>query len=153
MEHCNANGQGSWYSTSHIPTSFVAQEVKRDLTKLKDDTTAINTRIDRNVELLTALIDIGRGKQSLKESMGISRLTFFATAFIPASTVAAILGIEEPFAPGSSRFWIFLILAIPVTIIAFSVIYAENIKACYLGIQTALFAKPVKREKQILMEV
>ena len=58
-------------------------------------------RIDKNISLLTALVAIGEGKQQLEESHDIVRLSIFATVFLPFSTIAATLGMQGNYAPGS----------------------------------------------------
>lgn len=146
-EHCESNGLESWNYNPGQSRSDVHEELERDFEELLSRIHKMETRIDKNIVLLTALVNIGGGKQSLDESRGITRLTLFATTFIPASTVATILGIEQPFSPGSSAFWIFGAVAIPLTIAAFGIVFIETIKMWVLGAWGS--SVPVSKKRKI----
>jgi Mg2+ and Co2+ transporter CorA len=76
---------------------------------------ATSQRMEKNIRLLTALVAIGEGKQSLVENHGIARLSLLAMVFLPFSSVATILGIQGTFAPGEGKFWLFWVVAIALT--------------------------------------
>jgi Mg2+ and Co2+ transporter CorA len=82
-------------------------------------------RIEKNINLLTALVAIGEGKQALDENHGVARLNLLATVFLPFSTVAAILGMQGNYAPGAEIFWLFWAVSIPLTgfIVGISALY------------------------------
>lgn len=149
-EQCRTGGQRSWHPVPGVvPRSETSQDLERDFEKLQFDTRAMETRIDKTIDILAALIDIGGGKQSLIESKGISRLTLFATTFIPASTVATILGIEQPFAPGAAAFWVFWAVAIPLTVAAFGIVYSASLQN-YLGlVRTSQLTIPKRVRRSI----
>lgn len=125
-EQCSSRGQKSWATA---PPSEVGIEHSNDVEgdfiflQAKNERTA--QRIERNINLLTALVAIGEGKQALDENHGISRLSLLAAIFLPFSTVATILSMQGNYAPGQGAFWVFWVVAVPLCgfIVGISVLY------------------------------
>ena len=113
---CNRRGQKCW--PRNIGSDLAVEngkELEEDFIYLQAKTTGTLQRIQKNINLLTALVAIGEGKQGLQENRGIVRLSLPATVFLPFSTVASILGMQGNYAPGADGFWLFWAVAIPVT--------------------------------------
>lgn len=125
-EQCSSRGQKSWATA---PISEIGREtssdVEGDFVFLQAKTERTAQRIEKNINLLTALVAIGEGKQGLDENHGISRLSLLAAIFLPFSTVATILSMQGNYAPGQGGFWVFWAVAIPLWafIIVVSVLY------------------------------
>jgi Mg2+ and Co2+ transporter CorA len=115
-EQCATRGQQSW---SHDATSKLAlenaQDTEGDFIYLQDKVLATSRRIEKNINLLTALVSIGEGKQALDENHALTRLSFLAMVFLPFSTVATIFSIQGGFGPGEGMFWMFWVIAIALT--------------------------------------
>jgi Mg2+ and Co2+ transporter CorA len=115
-EQCSKRGPRAW---PQDPTSEVALEQARDweedFMNLQTWFHSTSQRMEKNIRLLTALVAIGAGKQSLVENHGIARLSLLAMVFLPFSSVAAILGMQGSFAPGDKKFWLFWVVAIVLT--------------------------------------
>jgi Mg2+ and Co2+ transporter CorA len=125
-EQCSHGGQKSWLTA--IPSELALEHSKNiegDFIFLQSKTERTAQRIEKNINLLTALVAIGEGKQGLDENHGISRLSLLAAIFLPFSTVAAILSMQGEYAPGQSAFWLFWAVAIPLwaVVIGVSVLY------------------------------
>lgn len=54
---------------------------------------------------------------SVRQSLNAGYLTSMATIFIPVSLIAAVFSMGGDFAAGKSLFWVFWVIAIPVTLI------------------------------------
>jgi Mg2+ and Co2+ transporter CorA len=125
-EQCTTRGQRSW---SHGDTSALslehAKDMEADFIYLQDKVLATSRRIEKNIDLLTALVSIGEGKQALDENRALAKLSLLATVFLPFSTVATIFSIQGGYGPGEDMFWMFWVIAIPLTalVLALSVLY------------------------------
>jgi len=114
-EQCSSRGQQHWpHSVSEIAIEN-AKDSENDFIYLENKVQGTGQRIEKNINLLTALVSIGEGKQALDENHGIIRLTLLATVFLPFSTVAAILGMQGGYAPGAGSFRLFWAVAVPLT--------------------------------------
>lgn len=115
-EQCTTRGQQSW---SHDQTSAIslehAKDMEADFIYLQDKVLATSRRIEKNIDLLTALVSIGEGKQALGENHALARLSLLATVFLPFSTVATIFSIQGGYGPGEGKFWLFWVIAVPLT--------------------------------------
>jgi len=75
--------------------NILASDLKDDFADIQERFLETQTRTDKNISLLTALISIGEGEESHEESRGIQRLTILNTIFLPLSTVAQIITMEK----------------------------------------------------------
>jgi Mg2+ and Co2+ transporter CorA len=115
-EQCTTRGQASWACdiSSTIPLEH-AKDMEADFIYLQDKVLATSRRIEKNIDLLTALVSIGEGKQALDENRTVGKLGLLATVFLPFSTVATIFSIQGGYGPGERMFWLFWTIAIPLT--------------------------------------
>jgi len=115
-EQCAKHGPRAWPRDLTSPLAAEqAQDWEDDFANLHAWFHATSLRMEKNIRLLTALVAIGEGKQSLVENHGIARLSLLAMVFLPFSSVATILGIQGSFAPGEGKFWLFWVVAIALT--------------------------------------
>jgi hypothetical protein len=125
-EQCTKHGQQNWPRNleSGLATEH-AKDMEGDFIYLQVKVQKTAQRIEKNINLLTALVAIGEGKQALDENHGVARLNLLATVFLPFSTVAAILGMQGNYAPGAEIFWLFWAISIPLTgfIVGISALY------------------------------
>jgi len=129
-QQCHDRGQASWPRSCDQGSevaAHLAQDLEQDFKYLQTKTQGTAQRTEKNIQLLTALVSIGEGKQALDENHGIGRLTLLAMVFLPFSTVGTILGIQTIYGPGQEAFWVFWAVSIPLT--------------CFILIATFLFNK------------
>lgn len=149
-EQCMKRGPRSWSQDS--TSEFCAQQARDwedDFVNIHAWFHATSQRIEKIIRLLTALVAIGEGKQSLVENHGIARLSLLAMVFLPFSSVATILGIQGSFAPGEGKFWLFWVVAIVLTtfVVGIFLLY-DRIVLC-LKAQFPLVAKIGPKRKRI----
>jgi len=74
-------------------------------------------RLENMLPVVTSLVQIIDARQSLIETANISRLTVLALVFVPLSYVASLFSMNTANMPGSTHFWVYFAVAIPVTFI------------------------------------
>ncbi|KAI9675770.1 MAG: hypothetical protein M1817_001137 [Caeruleum heppii] len=135
---CQQRGQGSWPRTrTDDLASFAADtatSLVADFAFLHSRACRTIARIEKNINLLTALVSIGEAEQALLKNDGVARLTLVAALYLPFSTVAAVLAIPGDIAPGQHRFWVFWATAVPLTALVVLVLrFYEWVKPRGLG--------------------
>lgn len=127
---CKKRGQALWPSSKAAPhgnadaIAFAerhACELQEDFKYVLDNMGISISRIEKNINLLMALVAISGGRQTLQENRGISFLTLIATIFLPSSAVATILGIQTQYGPGAHDFWVLWAVALPLTILVITI--------------------------------
>jgi Mg2+ and Co2+ transporter CorA len=148
-EQCSKRGPRAWPqdSTSEL-VAEQARDWENDFINLQAWFHATSQRMEKNIRLLTALVAIGAGKQSLVENHGIARLSLLAMVFLPFSSVATILGMQGSFAPGYSKFWLFWVLAIALTTFVVGVFLLYDRVVRYLKVCLSMAAKPMSGRKK-----
>jgi len=117
-EQCQKRGKQSWHKHSKSDAAIEdAIDLQDDFAFLQLKMQDIGLRIEKNINLLAALVAIGENKQGIIENRDVARITLVAMVFLPFSTVAAILGMPGNFAPGSDNFWVFWAVVIPLTVL------------------------------------
>ncbi|PSR87028.1 hypothetical protein BD289DRAFT_432942 [Coniella lustricola] len=58
----------------------------------------------------------------------LDRITYLGGILLPVSIVASILSMNDDYAPGSQLFWIFWVVALPLTFGTISFIYADKLR-------------------------
>ncbi|KAJ9660585.1 hypothetical protein H2201_006843 [Coniosporium apollinis] len=123
---CASQGQKSWpRSARDGPALEVSTGLVADFDQLEDLLARLSERITKNINLLTALVSIGEGKLGRAKNQNIAMLTKVGVLFIPFSTIATVLGMEGPFAPGQPKSWIFWVASVLgiLLIVALSYLY------------------------------
>lgn len=62
---------------------------------------------------------------SVRQSINAGYLTSMATIFIPVSLVAAVFSMNGEYAAGESLFWVFWVMAIPVTLLGCFLLFTK----------------------------
>lgn len=65
--------------------------------------------------IITALVQLVDSKRAYSQAEDTRRLTYIAILFIPMSFITGIFSMSEPYGPGSDRFWIYWVVALPLT--------------------------------------
>ncbi|KAI9769291.1 MAG: hypothetical protein M1839_003768 [Geoglossum umbratile] len=106
-----------WRANPH----HVWNSVKEDYEFLIDTLTSDDRRLDSMVTVVAALLQVLESRRSVQETISLTRLTYLTLFFVPPGFVAALFGMSGDVAPGLPRFWVYLAVAIPVTVLTFGV--------------------------------
>lgn len=74
-------------------------------------------KVESLTPIVTGMLNVRQADISLKEARLVSKLTLVALVFIPLSFTASIFSMGGEFLPGSSLFWVYFAVALPVTLI------------------------------------
>ena len=127
---CEKRGQASWPSSKTLSygdqasIDFAEQHAKdleEDLKYVLDGMSTNLARVEKNVNLLVALVAISEGRQGLQENRGLALLTLVASLFLPSQTVSTILGLQNDYGPGAENFWVLWAVALPITILVVAI--------------------------------
>ncbi|KAK4659571.1 hypothetical protein QC762_111470 [Podospora pseudocomata] len=94
--------------------------------------------VRRRVELLsssiTGLAGMAGNRQAVEEQVlsrqeatSVKALTVVGLVFIPLGFVASLFGMEDWFAPGGERFWMYWAVAVPVSVVAFGLYFFAKV--------------------------
>lgn len=78
-------------------------------------------RLESMLPVVTSLVQIVDARRSFAETANITRLTFLALVFIPLNFISSLFSMNPANAPGSSHFWVYFVVAMPVTLVVFLV--------------------------------
>jgi hypothetical protein len=78
-------------------------------------------RLESMLPVVTSLVQIVDARRSFAETANITRLTFLALVFIPLNFISSLFSMNPTNAPGSSHFWVYFVVAIPMTLLVFLV--------------------------------
>lgn len=106
----------------------------QDYDQLASNVEDFGLRFERMLPVVTSMVQIADSRQSFAETANVSRLTYLALVFVPLTFTTGLFSMNNDTAPGSSGFWMFFAVAIPVTLIVFWV------------------ARPPKREMRMVKE-
>lgn len=76
-------------------------------------------RLESMLPVVMSLVQISDTRRSLAEAANVSRLTYLAFVFVPLSFTSSLFSMNTDVSPGSRHFWIYFVVAIPITAAAF----------------------------------
>jgi len=76
-------------------------------------------RLESMLPVVASLVQIIDARRSFAETSNISRLTVLALVFVPLNYVSSLFSMNPINLPGSDRFWVYFVVAIPVTLLVF----------------------------------
>ncbi|MCJ1303778.1 hypothetical protein MMC08_006589 [Hypocenomyce scalaris] len=76
-------------------------------------------RFENMLPVVTSLVQIVDSRRSFAETSNISRLTYLALVFVPLAYISSLFSMDPDVAPGGHEFWIYFVVAIPVTLAVF----------------------------------
>ena len=79
---------------------------------------ALEARVERIVNVATAIINIDEARRSVEQNRNFGRLTYLAVVFVPASFISSFLSMAPDVSSLAQTFWIYATIAIPLTAIA-----------------------------------
>jgi Mg2+ and Co2+ transporter CorA len=88
-----------------------------DFKELEGQRSALEARVDRITSAVSAIIAIDEHKKAANNATGITSITYLAFFFVPLSLLAGVFSMDTNFPNrGSAVYWVFAIMAIPVTL-------------------------------------
>ena len=133
-------GQPSSTTTLHGSSSSPQdslESLRADFQMILDDIDSIQAHISQLVSVATATQSLDESRQAMEQNKNVTRLTYLATLFIPLSFISGLLSMVPDVTQLQQTFWIYFVIAIPVTVAAF-------VTADFLHLQKMLsrFLKP-----------
>ncbi|KAF1996685.1 hypothetical protein P154DRAFT_565879 [Amniculicola lignicola CBS 123094] len=86
----------------------------------------LKQRTDTLIQAMTGLASIAGNRQNLEEAKVVKRLTLVALLFIPLSFTSSLFSMQDGFAPGAAKFWIYWVTAIAAIALTFSATWVLN---------------------------
>jgi hypothetical protein len=93
----------------------VKDPLLEDYEVISSNIQAAGARLENMLPVVTSLVQIIDARQSFAETANISRLTILALVFVPLTFVSSLFSMNADNLPGSSHFWVYFVVAIPVT--------------------------------------
>ena len=111
-------------SESHMSNDWSSCE--KDFHLINRKLKGLKNRSDTLTSSLTGLAGILGNKQALKEAKrslhearSVKTLTMLGMMFLPLSLTSQILSMSERFLPGPGKFWIYMVVAVPLVALVF----------------------------------
>ena len=73
--------------------------------------------LESSISVVTSVVQIVEARRSFNEASNIRRLTILALIFVPLSYVSSLFSMNSTNALGSPHFWVYFVVAIPVTLL------------------------------------
>lgn len=90
-----------------------------DFRYLNDKVSGLGSQLERMIPIVASLVQVVDSRRSLAETENISRLTVLALVFVPLSYVSSLFSMDASHGPGGPDFWVYFVVAVPVTIVVF----------------------------------
>ncbi|KAF2278222.1 uncharacterized protein EI97DRAFT_448921 [Westerdykella ornata] len=72
----------------------------------------LKQRADNLMQAMTGLASIAGNRQNLEEAKRVKRLNLLALFFIPLAYTSSLFSMQESYAPGNNKFWVYWVIAI-----------------------------------------
>jgi hypothetical protein len=110
------NFQTDWVMAIILDYEFLSQRFS-----------SLGLRAERMIPVITSLVQIVESRQSFQETTNLSRLTNLALVFVPLSYTASLFSMGGNIGPGSSHFWVYFAVAVPLLLLTFSLTICRRI--------------------------
>lgn len=94
-------------------------------TAVHDSCTTVLNMTNMLLESYLQFVTVEEAQSSNRVAKSLARITVLTTLFIPLSTVAAILSMNETFLPGSRFDWVFWVVSLPILLVI-AVVYGKK---------------------------
>lgn len=91
------------------------QSLRPDFQIILDGIDGLQNHISQLVSVATAFQSLDENRRAINQNNNVARLTYLATLFIPLSFVSGLLSMVPDVTQLRQTFWIFFVVAIPVT--------------------------------------
>jgi Mg2+ and Co2+ transporter CorA len=100
------------------------EDIMADIDGVYERVHALQTRVDKIMNVATAITSIEQSKKAMKEARDVTRITYLAFVFVPMSFTASFLSMSGDFPSKARVYWVFFVIAIPLSTVA--VLIAAN---------------------------
>lgn len=104
------------------------QSLLPDFQLILDEIDLCQAHIAQLVSVATAFQSLDEGRRAMDQNTNVARLTYLATLFIPLSFVSGFLSMVPDVSQLRQTFWIFFVIAIPLTAAALVVADFLNLR-------------------------
>jgi Mg2+ and Co2+ transporter CorA len=80
---------------------------------------------EKLMNVITTLANLMETEKSLADSKSLARLTVLGFFFIPLSFIATIFSMGGDFLAGQSKFWVYFVVSVPLTLLVFVVAFGK----------------------------
>ena len=109
---------GNWSDTE---LSGRRGELLEDYRYLASTIKDFGRRLENMLPVVTLLVQVVDSRRSFAETADITRLTVLGLIFVPLNFVSSLFSMVPNKAPGGEHFWVFFVVAVPITVLVFVV--------------------------------
>lgn len=91
--------------------------LQKDYALLLASLTSTSAHLSTILPTIITFIQIADTRRSYAETANVTRLTILALVFVPLTYVSSLFSMNSENAPGSDGFWVYFVVAVPVTIL------------------------------------
>ncbi|CAF9936272.1 MAG: hypothetical protein HETSPECPRED_010286 [Heterodermia speciosa] len=92
--------------------------LEKDFEILLSNLDDLHHRAERMMSVVTAVLSIEESQKALQQNRSLGRLTYLAALFVPLSFISSFFSMNEDITRLGKTFWIYLAVALPVTVTA-----------------------------------
>jgi len=92
--------------------------LRPDFESVLDRIAALQTRSEKIVSLVTAMISIEESQKAVQQNENLTRLTYLACVFIPLSFLSGLFSMQGDLGQFKKTFWIYFVIAVPMTVVS-----------------------------------
>jgi Mg2+ and Co2+ transporter CorA len=100
------------------------EDITADIDGIYERVQTLQTRVDKIMNVATAITSIEESKKAMKEARDVTRITYLAFVFVPMSFTASFLSMNQTFPSSNRVYWVFFVIALPLSTAA--VLIAAN---------------------------
>jgi Mg2+ and Co2+ transporter CorA len=119
---------GSYHFSADEQKDRMLRQLRDDFLGILEEIEIVQAQVQNMVSVVTAIMSIEETKRSAEQNKNINRLTYLAVVFVPMSFISSLFSMTSDVASLHQTFWIFLALAIPLTLFALSIAQWSHIK-------------------------
>ena len=92
--------------------------LEKDFEFLLSNLDDLHSRAERMMSVVTAVLSIEESQKALQQNRSLGRLTYLAAIFVPLSFISSFFSMSEDITRLDKTFWIYFVVALPVTLMA-----------------------------------
>jgi hypothetical protein len=120
------------YKSPNVDHQTAMENLVADYEAIDDKIKIAGRTLENMLPVVTSLVQIIDARQSFAETANIRRLTILALTFVPLSFVASLFSMNSANMPGSAHFWVYFVVAVPLTLLVFLVARPPAALICYV---------------------
>lgn len=102
------------------------KDCRRDFQYIYFRLKILKQRADTLMSAMTGLASIAGNRQNLEEAKRLKRLNLLALLFIPLAYTSSLFSMQDDFAPGMGRFWVYWVSAFGLVLVTFFITWVLN---------------------------